>query len=75
MSPVLIWITYASWFGAAVCLVRGRREIARTVRAMPVRWRLFVLVLLAACALIPGPVDDLIVAGLIARIGRRQQDV
>lgn len=68
---MFFYVSLISWIGAAVCLYRGRREIVRTVRAMPVKWRAVVLLLLAACALIPGPIDDLIVAGLIARMGRR----
>lgn len=65
-------LVYLSWFGAAVVLVRKRAEIVQTLRAMPARYRVLIGGLLIGCALIPGPIDDLIVAVLIAHMGRKQ---
>jgi hypothetical protein len=71
-SHLLTDLVLASWMIGLALALRNRRAIVTTVRALPVRYRIGVAALMIACAFIPGPVDDLIVVALVARIARRR---
>lgn len=37
------------------------------------RWRIFIGALLIACAFIPGPVDDFIIIGIVAKLSNNTE--
>jgi len=52
---------------------KNRRHLKATWKATPTAWKLIVVGLLIAGAVIPGPVDDLIIAAVLVRIARRSR--
>jgi hypothetical protein len=55
---------------AILILIRKRGEIIESLRRLPIWARIGIGALLIACAFIPGPIDDLIVIALIAKIAK-----
>lgn len=63
-------VLHISWGFALTILWFKRTEMLATIKRMPWYLRVLVAALLVACAFIPGPVDDFILMGLVARYGR-----
>jgi hypothetical protein len=61
---------HLSWIVAIIILIRKRHEILETLKKLSWGWRIVIGAALIACAFIPGPVDDIIVLALIAKVGR-----
>lgn len=64
----LHFVIICSWIVAIFLLIKRRHEIVATIKRLPMKWRIVIGVLLIGCAFIPGPLDDLIVLGIIAKL-------
>jgi len=67
---MLTTIMHISWAFAGIVLIRKRREIIDTLKRLPWWARIGAAVLIIACAFIPGPVDDIVVLALVAKMAR-----
>ena len=63
-------IEHISWAFGAFVLIRKRHEIIATLKRLPWWARIGAGVLIIGSAMIPGPLDDIIVLALIAKVAR-----